>query len=116
MNRSRIATSDPVGSARQSAERLVAAMPRLVLEARRVAASVFHGLHGRRRAGPGENFWQYRRFHSARRATIISTSASANGRRPTPSGSGPTARRRWSSAPGMTLSGSSTARWCSLLP
>jgi uncharacterized protein (DUF58 family) len=39
-------------------------MPRLILEARRVAATVIHGLHGRRRAGPGENFWQYRRFVS----------------------------------------------------
>lgn len=44
------------------AAQLVAAMPRLVLEARRVAASIYHGVHGRRRAGPGENFWQYRRF------------------------------------------------------
>jgi uncharacterized protein (DUF58 family) len=44
------------------AAHLIAAMPRLVLEARRVAASVYHGIHGRRRAGPGENFWQYRRF------------------------------------------------------
>jgi uncharacterized protein (DUF58 family) len=33
-----------------------------VLEARRIAANVIHGLHGRRRAGAGENFWQYRRF------------------------------------------------------
>lgn len=57
-------TATPVEAAKESAQRLVAAMPRLVLEARRVAASVFHGLHGRRRAGPGENFWQYRRFHS----------------------------------------------------
>ena len=30
-------------------------MPRLILEARRVAATVIHGLHGRRRAGPGES-------------------------------------------------------------
>jgi uncharacterized protein (DUF58 family) len=51
-----------VHAAAHDAAGLVAAMPRLVLEARRVAASVFHGLHGRRRAGPGENFWQYRRF------------------------------------------------------
>jgi uncharacterized protein (DUF58 family) len=43
---------------------LAATMPRLMLEARRVAATVIHGLHGRRRAGPGENFWQYRRFVS----------------------------------------------------
>jgi uncharacterized protein (DUF58 family) len=41
---------------------LAASMPRLILEARRVAATVIHGLHGRRRAGSGENFWQYRRF------------------------------------------------------
>lgn len=41
---------------------LAAALPRLVLEARRVASTVIHGLHGRRRAGAGENFWQFRRF------------------------------------------------------
>ena len=35
-------------------------MPRLVLEARRVAASLVHGLHGRRRARPGESVWQLR--------------------------------------------------------
>ncbi|MCK0196655.1 DUF58 domain-containing protein [Ancylobacter sp. 6x-1] len=51
-----------VQSAAQSAASLVAAMPRLVLEARRIAATVYHGVHGRRRAGAGENFWQYRRF------------------------------------------------------
>jgi uncharacterized protein (DUF58 family) len=43
---------------------LAAAMPRLMLEARRIAATIIHGLHGRRRAGSGENFWQYRRFVS----------------------------------------------------
>ena len=43
---------------------LAASLPRLVLEARRIAANVIHGLHGRRRAGSGENFWQYRRFAS----------------------------------------------------
>lgn len=46
------------------AHALAAAMPRLILESRRVAATVIHGLHGRRRAGSGENFWQYRRFVS----------------------------------------------------
>src|SRR6202048_5193378 len=44
------------------ARSLSATMPRLILEARRVASTVIHGLHGRRRAGAGENFWQYRRF------------------------------------------------------
>jgi uncharacterized protein (DUF58 family) len=37
-------------------------LPRLVLEARRVAATLAHGIHGRRRAGPGESFWQFRPF------------------------------------------------------
>lgn len=42
--------------------KLAARLPRLILDARRVAATVIHGLHGRRRAGTGENFWQYRHF------------------------------------------------------
>lgn len=41
---------------------LASRLPRLVLEARRVAASLAHGIHGRRRAGPGETFWQFRPF------------------------------------------------------
>jgi uncharacterized protein (DUF58 family) len=56
---------------------LAAAMPRLILEARRVAATVIHGLHGRRRAGPGENFWQYRRFVSGEPASRVDWRRSA---------------------------------------
>ena len=41
---------------------LAAALPRLILESRKIAATVIHGLHGRRRSGSGENFWQFRRF------------------------------------------------------
>jgi uncharacterized protein (DUF58 family) len=41
---------------------LASRMPRLVMEGRRVAATVTHGIHGRRRAGPGESFWQFRPF------------------------------------------------------
>ncbi len=52
-------------------------MPRLILEARRVAATVIHGLHGRRRAGPGENFWQYRRFTSGEPAQQVDWRRSA---------------------------------------
>src|SRR3981189_84440 len=52
------ATQHASGEARSLAE----TMPRLILEARRIAATVIHGLHGRKRARPGENFWQYRRF------------------------------------------------------
>jgi uncharacterized protein (DUF58 family) len=59
------------------AAQLVAAMPRLVLEARRIAASVYHGVHGRRRAGPGENFWQYRRFMDGEPANRVDWRRSA---------------------------------------
>ncbi len=60
-----------------SGRSLAATMPRLILEARRVAATVIHGLHGRRRAGPGENFWQYRRFTSGEPAQRVDWRRSA---------------------------------------
>jgi uncharacterized protein (DUF58 family) len=56
---------------------LAATMPRLILEARRIAATVIHGLHGRRRAGPGEHFWQYRRFVSGEAAASVDWRRSA---------------------------------------
>src|ERR1700727_2004076 len=66
-----------VGRAVGEGRTLAAAMPRLILEARRVAATVIHGLHGRRRAGPGENFWQYRRFVSGEPASRVDWRRSA---------------------------------------
>ncbi|MDO8876697.1 MAG: DUF58 domain-containing protein [Pseudolabrys sp.] len=56
--------SQPVKAAVNKSGKLAARIPRLILEARRVASTVIHGLHGRRRAGSGENFWQYRHFTS----------------------------------------------------
>ena len=56
---------------------LAASLPRLVLEARRIAANVIHGLHGRRRAGAGESFWQYRRFVSGEPASRVDWRRSA---------------------------------------
>jgi uncharacterized protein (DUF58 family) len=56
---------------------LAESMPRLILEARRIAATVIHGLHGRKRAGPGENFWQYRRFLSGEPARRVDWRRSA---------------------------------------
>lgn len=46
---------------RHDAERLSAALPPLLAEAQHLAATVVLGEHGRRRAGQGETFWQYRR-------------------------------------------------------
>ena len=67
------ATRRATGEART----LAATMPRLILEARRIAATVIHGLHGRRRAGSGENFWQYRRFVSGEPARRVDWRRSA---------------------------------------
>jgi uncharacterized protein (DUF58 family) len=66
-----------VGRAVGESRTLAAAMPHLILEARRVAATVIHGMHGRRRAGPGENFWQYRRFISGESAARVDWRRSA---------------------------------------
>ena len=37
-------------------------LPALLVAAREVAATVMHGVHGRKRAGVGETFWQFRPF------------------------------------------------------
>ncbi len=37
-------------------------LPGLIVSAKEVAATVMHGMHGRRRAGTGETFWQFRPF------------------------------------------------------
>jgi len=60
-----------------ASQELAAQMPRLILEARRVAATIIHGLHGRRRAGSGENFWQFRRFMSGEPAARVDWRRSA---------------------------------------
>src|SRR4249920_1975353 len=69
-----------VRQATVGARKLADAMPRLILEARRIATTVIHGLHGRRRAGPGENFWQYRRFVSGEPAQHVDWRRTARGR------------------------------------
>jgi len=49
---------------RQQAEQASAALPSLLVEADRVAASVSQGVHGRRRVGQGETFWQFRQYQT----------------------------------------------------
>jgi len=44
------------------ANAVAAAMPPLLVAARRIAASVTLGSHGRRRAGVGDSFWQFRPY------------------------------------------------------
>lgn len=47
---------------RHQAEETAAAFPPLLIEAERIAQTVAAGLHGRRRSGPGESFWQHRAY------------------------------------------------------
>lgn len=47
---------------RQRAEQLAATLPPLLVAAERVASTVAQGVHGRRRVGQGETFWQFRRY------------------------------------------------------
>jgi uncharacterized protein (DUF58 family) len=41
---------------------LAARLPSLIAAAKEIASSVMHGVHGRRVAGSGETFWQFRQF------------------------------------------------------
>ncbi|MEO1330735.1 MAG: DUF58 domain-containing protein [Pseudomonadota bacterium] len=54
--------AEPAAAAlRRDAERQSAALPALLAESQRLAATIVLGAHGRRRPGFGESFWQYRR-------------------------------------------------------
>lgn len=46
----------------QTSEKLAALLPPLLIDAERVAQSVWYGVHGRRRVGAGESFWQFRSY------------------------------------------------------
>jgi uncharacterized protein (DUF58 family) len=52
------------------ADGLGAGLPPLLVSADRLAASVSLGVHGRRRAGIGESFWQFRRYQNEDAARI----------------------------------------------
>jgi uncharacterized protein (DUF58 family) len=54
-------------------------LPRLIAKAHEVAGSVVHGVHGRRRAGVGEDFWQYRPFATGEAAHKVDWRRSARG-------------------------------------
>ncbi|WP_426959300.1 DUF58 domain-containing protein [Muricoccus radiodurans] len=45
-----------------AAEAAAASLPPLVVSAERVAATVLQGVHGRRRSGQGDAFWQFRPY------------------------------------------------------
>ncbi len=65
---------------RQNAESLSQRLPALLVEADRVAATVVPGVHGRRRTGMGETFWQFRPYQAGDAAGDIDWRQSARSR------------------------------------
>src|ERR1700733_4053951 len=59
------------------AENLAALLRPLLIEAERVAPAVIQGVHGRRRAGVGETFWQFRPYAQSDAASRIDWRQSA---------------------------------------
>ncbi len=64
----------------ESARALAARLPDLLVDARHIAASVLLGVHGRRRPGPGETFWQFRPYVLGEPAKSIDWRRSARDR------------------------------------
>jgi uncharacterized protein (DUF58 family) len=64
---------------RRSAEELAAPYPSLMAGAQKLANTVMMGTHGRRRAGSGEEFWQYRPVSDGDEARMIDWRRSARG-------------------------------------
>jgi uncharacterized protein (DUF58 family) len=65
---------------RLGAEALSQRLPSLLVEADRVAATVVPGIHGRRRTGMGETFWQFRQYQAGDAADSIDWRQSARSR------------------------------------
>ena len=66
---------------RLQAEALAARLPALLAEADQVAVTVAQGVHGRRRAGSGDSFWQYRQLMPGESITRIDWRQSARSSR-----------------------------------
>ncbi|TCO74221.1 DUF58 domain-containing protein [Rhodovulum euryhalinum] len=62
--------SDPA-TLRARAEGLAEALPPLLADAEHLAQAVLLGEHGRRRAGAGDEFWQYRPAHAGDTARMV---------------------------------------------
>ena len=69
------------GGLRHRAEQAGSALPPLLVAAERVAATVAQGIHGRRRVGQGETFWQFRQYQPGYAATRIDWRESAKSQR-----------------------------------
>ncbi len=61
----------------REAEEAAARLPALLVDADRVAAAVAGGVHGRRRAGQGDSFWEFRPIRQGEAASRIDWRRSA---------------------------------------
>ncbi len=80
--------ADPLSSgiAARRAEALAIRLPPLLIAAERLAATVAQGVHGRRRVGQGDSFWQFRRYVAGDPLSRIDWRQSAKSGRPAPDG------------------------------
>ncbi|MEM9682542.1 MAG: DUF58 domain-containing protein [Pseudomonadota bacterium] len=72
--------SNPTVAAQSRAEHLASRFPPLLVAAERVATTVAQGVHGRRRVGQGEAFWQFRRYEPGDQTSSIDWRQSAKSR------------------------------------
>jgi uncharacterized protein (DUF58 family) len=81
--RLRLATDRRIAAAplRERAEAAASPLPPLLLAAERVAVTVAQGVHGRRRVGQGETFWQFRQYQMGDAAAAIDWRESAKSQR-----------------------------------
>ncbi len=89
--------ADPRGDLRTRAETLGASLPPLLAEAELLASTIMLGEHGRRRAGQGDEFWQYRPTHAGDSARMIDWRRSAR------SDATYVREREWQAAQSVTL-------------
>src|SRR6266852_6611266 len=68
-------------STRIRGEQLASRLPPLLVAAERVATTVAQGVHGRRRVGQGESFWQFRQYEPGDAAQRIDWRESAKSQR-----------------------------------
>jgi uncharacterized protein (DUF58 family) len=71
----------PAASLRDRAEAVAAPLPPLLVAAERIAATVAQGVHGRRRVGQGETFWQFRQYQPGDAAQRVDWRESAKSQR-----------------------------------
>lgn len=76
--RTEVARGKPLADLETDARGLAERLPELMVDAHRLAQTVVFGTHGRRRAGPGDTFWQFRQFQPSDARTEIDWRRSAS--------------------------------------